>query len=216
MATSFLDRTMTQPRVTLLALAFAVSLAGCGGSISSASLPASTPSASAGSPSRISPSAGDRSACGLSSASQAAAALGMAVGNAQPEPLAPGSGNGAKGSTCQWVKLGTGSSGYSGSVGISTIAYPSSAKASKLFSESSAAGVVPGEKLIYLPPGLAPGESANVSVLQNEGAADTRIATALLMAGNRELSIDIAEPTSAHFSEAAFVALVKQVAHAWY
>ncbi len=195
---------------TLAGAVLAVTLAGCGGSSSSANPPASSPSTSAGSPSATSPSASGKSACALGSASQAAAALGMAVGKAEPKPLAPGSGNGAKGSTCQWADS------HGGSVGIGTLAYPSAAIASELF-KSSTAGVAPGERFIHLPPGLAPGESANVSVLHNVGSSGgTRLAEAVLLAGNRELSIDVSEPTSEHFGQAAFVALVKQVAQAWY
>jgi hypothetical protein len=207
---------MARRAVVVLVPLLAVTLAGCGGSTSGASPPAPSPSTSAGSPSATSPSASGKSPCALSSTSQAAAALGMAVGNAQPKPLAPGSGNGAKGSTCQWVVPHGGSAGYGGSVGIGTLAYPSAAIASKLF-KSSTDGVAPGEKLINLPPGLAPGESANVSVLHNIGSSGgTRIAEATMLAGNRELVIDISEPTSDHFSQAAFVALAKQVAQAWY
>jgi hypothetical protein len=212
---------MARYAVVVLVPILAVTLAGCGGSTSSASPPVSSPSTSAGSlsatsPSASAPSASGKSPCALSSTSQAAAALGSAVGNAQPKPLAPGTGNGAKGSTCQWVVPHGGSAGYGGSVGIGTLAYPSAAIASNLF-KGSTDGVAPGEKLINLPPGLAPGESANVSVLHNVGSSGgTRIAEAVLLAGNRELTIDISEPTSDHFSQAAFVALVKQAAQAWY
>ena len=202
---------MARHAVVVLVTLLAVTLAGCGESTSNARLPASSLSTSGGSP-----SASGKSPCALSSASQAAAALGMAVGNAQPKPLAPGSGNGAKGSTCQWVVPHGGSAGYGGSVGIGTVAYPSAAIASKLF-KGSTDGVAPGEKLINLPPGLAPGESANVSVLHNVGSSGgTRIAEAVLLAGNQELVIDVSEPTSDHFRQAAFVALAKQVAQAWY
>jgi hypothetical protein len=201
--------------LAVLASLLAVTLAACGGSNSRASPPASSPSTSAASPSAslsYPPASGNP--CALASASQAAAALGEAVGKAQPRPAAPGSGNGAKGSTCQWVKPGTGSEGYGGSVGIGILAYPSAAIASKLF-KSSADGT-PSQDLISLPPGLAPGESASVSVLHNVGSSGgTRTALAVLLSGNKELSIDLAEPTSQHFSRAAFVTLVKQVAQAW-
>jgi hypothetical protein len=77
--------------------------------------------------------------------------------------------------------------------------------------------VVSGETLIHLPPGLALAESANVSLLQNQGSpGGTRIALALLLAGNRELTVEISEPTSQHFSQMAFITLVKQVAQAWH
>ena len=202
----------------LLGLFLAVALAGCGGSSSNLARPPLTrpprwplPSASLSDP----PASGDP--CALASVSQAAAALGEAVGKAQPKPLAPGGTfNGAKGSTCQWVKPNTGSEGYGGSVGVGIVAYPSAATARRLF-ESSTAGVVPGETLIHLPPGLAAAESANVSLLQNEGSpGGTRTALALSLAGNRELTVEITEPTSQHFSQTAFVTLVKQVAQAWY
>lgn len=209
----------------LLGLLLAVALAGCAGSSSNASPPASHPStliaspstpvaSSSASPSSL-PASGDP--CALASVSQAAAALGEAVGKAQPKPLAPGDTfNGVKGSTCQWVKPNTGSEGYGGSVGVGILAYPSAATAKRLF-KSSTAGVVLGETLINLPPGLAPAESANMSILQNQGSpGGTRTALALLLAGNRELTVEISEPTSQHFSQTAFVTLVKQVAQAWH
>lgn len=214
----------------LVILGLAAALAACGGSSPSASppdssLPASSPPSSSPppssppssspSPSLTYPASAGKPACTLASASEAAAALGVPVGKAKPAPLAPGSANGAKGSTCQWADSHPGTEGVYGSVGTGVVVYPSAATASKLFKESSASCHCGNGRQIPLPPGLAPGESAELSYLQGEGSPTARMASAILLDGNQELLVSLSELKSMNFHQAAFVALVSQAARAW-
>lgn len=192
-----------------------MALAACGGLGSSASPPGSSPPASGPSPNLTYPASAGKSACSLASGSEAAAALGVPVGESRSAPLAPGSANGAKGSTCQWADSHAGTEGVYGSVGTGVLVYPSAAAASRLFKSSSGPCQCGNGRKIPLPQGLAPGETAGVSYLQGEGSPTARIATATLLDGNQELEVTLSELKSMHFNQAAFVTLVSQVARAW-
>jgi hypothetical protein len=192
-----------------------VALAACGGLSPRASSPGSSLPASNPSPSLTYPAAAGVPACSLASVSEARAALGVSVGKATPAPLAAGSANGAKGSTCQWDDSHAGPEGVYGSVGTGVLVYPSAALASRLFKDVSAPCPCGTGRKIPLPPGLAPGETAELSYLQGEGSPTTRMATATLLDGNQELVVDLAELKSMYFNQAAFVTLVSQVVRAW-
>jgi hypothetical protein len=204
----------------LVGLGLTMALAACSGHSPSASPPgsrpaASSPPASSPSPKLTYPAAAGKPACSLASTSEAAAALGVPVGSAKPAPLASGSANGAKGSTCQWADSHAGTEGLYGSVGTGVVVYPSAAIAHRLFTSSSASCDCGNSRNIPLPPGLAPGESGTVSYLQGEGSPTARTVTAILLAGNQELEVSLSEKKSMHFNQAAFVTLVSQVARVW-
>jgi hypothetical protein len=142
-------------------------------------------------------------ACSLVSASDAEAALGMAVGKGLPVPPV-NLHNGAVGGTCEWADPA------GGTALVITLKYPSPAIASKVFknSKSSTANTRP----VRLPD-LAPSEFADTGAY---GAV--RVAQGFLLDGNRELNVTINEPTSgpgSQFSVPAFVTLVRQAAKAW-
>ena len=140
----------------LLAGATMLSVAACGSSSAGGSSGQSASAVPALSPSArttglASPPAGNvaagRSACGLISAGDAAAALGMAVGKGRPSPGVDLS-NKAVGGGCQW------SDSAGGTAVVVIVWYPSSSIASKVFRSSAAAtvaGAVPGAKPVDLP-----------------------------------------------------------------
>jgi hypothetical protein len=190
-----------------------LSIAACGGTTSSAgpgqatpTVPSSSPTAPSFSPPATQSTppgavAASKSACGLISAGDAAAALGMAVGKGQPVPPV-NLHNGAVGGTCEW------GDSAGGTVLVITLKYPSSAIASKVFtnSKSSTANVQP----LRLPD-LAPSEFGDSGTF-----GSTSVAQSFLLDGNRELNVTINEPTSGSgFSVRAFVTLVQQAARAW-
>lgn len=195
----------------LVAASTLLSIAACGGTTAGTSpgnasstlpsfSPPAVPSGHAPPPGAVAASKG---ACALISAADAAAALGMAVGNGQPVPPV-NLHNGAVGGTCEWADSG------GGTVLVITLKYPSPAIASKVFkkSQSSAASAQP----VRLPH-LAPSEFGDTGTY-----GSTTIAQSFLLDGNRELNVTINEPASgpgSRFSLKAFVTLVKQAAHAW-
>jgi hypothetical protein len=216
-------------RLYLVAVATVLGLAACGhtggASTGAGQTTAAAPSESASGAGDSPPAAGDGSsaagdgssspssadvaagkyACTLVSAGDAAAALGMAVGQGRPSPGVYLS-NHAQGGGCQW------SDSAGGTAVVVTLTYPTPAIASTVFT-SSASGSVPGVTLVHLPPGLAPAEHADTGSFSG-----TRIAEGFMLDGNRELDVTINEPTSgpgSRFSLTAFVALVQQAAQAW-
>jgi hypothetical protein len=193
----------------LVAVAALLSLAACGGtaSVSPGQTTPASPSPSLSLPPSATPPPGavasSKRACVLISDGDAAAALGMAVGKAQPVPPV-NLHNGAVGGTCEW----TDSAG--GTVLVITLKYPSPAIARKIFtnSKSSASSARP----VRLPD-LAPSQFGDTGAY-----GSTRIAESFLLDGNRELNVTINEPTSgpgSKFSLPAFVTLVQQAARAW-
>ncbi len=208
---------MTRPgggtpwHLRLAAAAALMSATACGGTAASVSPGQTTPATQAPPSLSLPPSAtpppgavaASKGACGLISDGDAAAALGLAVGQAQPVPPV-NLHNGAVGGTCEW----TDSAG--GTVLVITLKYPSPAIARKVFtnSKSSAASAQP----VRLPD-LAPLEFGDTGAY-----GSTRIAESFLLDGNRELNVTINESTSgpgSKFSLQAFVTLVEQAARAW-
>lgn len=201
----------------LIAAATALSVAACGGTSSGSQatptgpLPSSSsrsPSAPSLSPSApATPAAGaiaaSKSACALIPARDAAAALGLAVGKAVPVPPV-NLHNGAVGGTCEWAD----SAG--GTVLVIILKYPSSAIASKVFSNSKSSAA--SAQSVRLP------KLASVEFADTGAYGATRIAQSFLLDGNRELNVTLNLPTSgpgSQFSIKAFVTLVQQAAKAW-
>lgn len=195
----------------LVIAATLLTVAGCGGTVTGAGpgkgTPTPAPSLSPSRPGRTTPSRGALesgvSACELISSSDAAAALGMAVGKGQP---APGTNlaNGAVGGSCTW----TGSNG--GQALVATLEYPSAAIARRVFGSGN--GTVPGAHPVHIPD-LAPAEFADTGTFSG-----TKIAESILLDGSRELDVTINQPASgpgSHLSLPAFVTLVQQAAQAW-
>ena len=201
----------------LLAGATMLSVAACGSSSAGGSSGQSASAVPALSPSArttglASPPAGNvaagRSACGLISAGDAAAALGMAVGKGRPSPGVDLS-NKAVGGGCQW------SDSAGGTAVVVIVWYPSSSIASKVFRSSAAAtvaGAVPGAKPVDLPD-LGLSEAGDTGIYSG-----TRTTESFALDGNRELDVTINEPASgpgSRFSIAAFVTFFRQAADAW-
>ncbi len=198
----------------LVTAATVLSVAACGGTSATTGpgqaasvVPPPSPSATAAGHS--SPNGGNvaagQSACGLISASDAAAALGMPVGKGRPSPGVDLSNN-AVGGGCQW------SDSAGGTAVVVVLTYPSPTIANTVF-KSSTTGSVPGVQPVHLPPDLAPSESGDTGSFSG-----TRIAESFLLDGDRELDVTVNEPTSgpgSRFSLAGYVTLVQQATQAW-
>lgn len=195
----------------LVAAAALLSAAACGGSTSSNGTSKATPtslapSSSVAAPGTTPPPSGNlaasKAACALISASDAAAALGMAVGTGRPVPGVNLS-NGAVGGSCEW------SDSAGGTAVLVILKYPSATVASKIFNRSK--GVTAISHPVRLP------DLGRSAFADTDTYGGTRIAEGFVLDGDRELNVTLNEPPSSgtQFNVRAFVTLVQQAARAW-